>query len=179
MARVYETQKVTVDPNGAAIVNQNLGKNFSPLEVAIISNTVLASGVRVITLGVVYDDAVTAQHTLSIQTIKVGNNIADITDVALTDVLTNKFTEFIDHTIEKDTMSVSILTISGGIADVNNVSTQKFKLDPNAPITTGVVVPATGTLIESHLVNVGSLSRPSTTAFGQGTLNSILIIVAA
>lgn len=179
MARVYETQTVIVDPNAASVVNLDLDKDFDPLEVAIITNELQPSGTRKITLGIVYNDAVTAQHTISLQTITVGNNIADISNVVLTDVLTNAFTEFIDHTISDDTMSVTILTISGGSADVNTVSTQKFQADPAAPITTGVVVPATGTLIESHLVNVGSLSRPSTTSFGAGTLNSVLILVAA
>jgi len=179
MARVFETQTVIVDPNAAPVVNVNLDKNFTPLEVAIISNELQPSGVRKITLGIVYDDGVADQHTISLETITVGNNIANITDVALSDVLTNAFTEFIEHTISNDTMSVTILTISGGAADVNNISTQKFQLDPSAPITVGVVVPAAGNLIESHLVNVGSLSRPNTTSFGAGTLNSVLILVAA
>lgn len=179
MAIVFETQTVIVDPNAAPVVNVDLDKDFTPLEVAVITNELQPSGVRKITLGIVYNDAVTAQHTISLETITVGNNISNITDVALSDVLTNAFTEFIEHTLSNDTMSVTILTISGGAADVNNVSTQRFQLDPSAPITTGVVVPAAGTLIESHLVNVGSLSRPSTTSFGAGTLNSVLILVAA
>ncbi len=179
MARVFETQTVIVDPNAAPVINVDLDKDFTPLEVAIITNELQPSGVRKITLGIVYDDGVQAQHTISLETITVGNNIANITNVALSDILTNAFTEFIEHTISNDTISVTILTISGGSADVNNVSTQRFQLDPDDEITTGIVVPATGTLIESHLVNVGSLSRPSTTTFGAGTLNSVLIIVAA
>lgn len=179
MARVFETETFIVDPEAAPVVNLNLGKNFTPLEVAVITNELQPSGKRKITLGIVYDDAVPAQHTISLETITVGNNISNVTDQALSDVLTNAFTEFIEHTLSGDTMSVTILTISGGVADVNNVSTQKFQLDPASPITTGIVVPAAGNLIESHLVNVGSLSRPSTTSFGAGTLNSVLIIVAA
>jgi len=172
---VYETQTLQVDPNAAPMVNVDLDEDFDVVEVAIISNTVKPSGVREITLGIVYDDASTAQHSLSIETVTVGNNITDITDVVLSDIQTMEFVEFIDHTVVRDTISVSILTLSTVGVEVNRISSQKFQLDPNTPITTGVPVLATAVFLESHLVNVGSLVKTSTV--GSGTLNAIALFV--
>ena len=175
MATVYETQTIQVDPNAAPVVNVNLNKNFDVLEAAIISNTVKASGVREITLGIVYDDALVSQHSITLETFTVGNNIADITNVIMADVQAIQFTEFINHTISDDTISVTVLTLSTVSVQVNQFSTQKFQFDPSSPITVGVAVPAFGTFLESHLVNVGSLVKTTTVA--SGTLNAVSLFV--
>ncbi len=175
MSRVYETQTIEVDPS-LPVVNLDLDKDFDVLEAAIITNTVKPSGVRELTLALVYEDSVTAQHSLSLEAITVGNNIDVVTNQALGDIQTIQFTEFIDHTIVNDSISVTILTLSIVGVQVNEVTTQKLQFDPSSPITTGESVLATGTLVESHLVNVGSLSKPS--SVGAGTLNAIAILVA-
>lgn len=172
MARVYETQTIIVDPNASPIVNVNLVKAFDVLEAAILSNVVRPSGVREITLGLVYDDGVVAQHSISIFPILVGNNIADVSNSPLADIQTIQFTEFIDATISNDTMRLSILTLSIAGAQTNNFTTQRVQLDPVNPITVGLPVLATGTLLESHLVNVGSLANTA------GTINAVEIIVS-
>lgn len=176
MARVFETQTIEVDPFASPVVNVNLDKDFDVLEAAIIANTVKASGVREITLGLIYDDAVTAQHSLSLETILVGQNITKVANVAISDIQTVQFTEFIDHSIVNDTMRLTILTLSIVGAQVNQFTTEINQLDPFNPITIGTPVAATGTLLESHLVNVGSLVK--TTSVSSGTLNSVLVIVS-
>ena len=176
MARVFETQTIEIDPFASPVVNVNLDKDFSVLEAAILTNTVKASGVREITLGLVYDDAVTAQHSLSLETILVGQNIAEVANVAISDIQTVVFTEFIDHSIVNDTMRLTILTLSVGLAQVNQFTTELNQLDPFNPITTGTAVAALGTLLESHLVNVGSLVK--TPDVSSGTLNSVLVVLS-
>lgn len=175
MARVFETQTIEVDPFAAPLTNQNLNKNFQVLEAAIITNIVRASGKREITIGLVYDDAVVAQASLSLFPILVGNNIADVVDSPITDIQTVMFTEFVEASIVNDTMRLTILTISEVGAQVNNYSAQVQQLDPSAPITVGVPFGDTGTLLESHLVNVGSLDSNGT---AQGTINSVIVTVS-
>ena len=75
-------------------------------------------------------------------------------------------------TISDDTMRLSILTLSIAGAQVNSFTTQGVQLDPVNPITVGLPVLATGTLLESHLVNVGSLANTA------GTINAVEIIVS-
>lgn len=179
MARVFETQTVTVDSYAAPITNVNLDKDFSVLEVAIISSIVKPRGVKEITLGIVYDDAVTLQASLSLETILVGHNIGVVANTALADIQTVLFTEFVESSISDDSMRVTILTISVVGAQVNQYSTSSNQLDPSNPITTGTAITALGTLLESHLVNVGSLQHTTQEPTrGQGTINSILIIVS-
>lgn len=175
MTNVFETQTVIADPNAAPIVNVNLNKNFDVLEAAIITNIVKPSGVREITLGIVYDDAVTDQHSLSLETITVGNNLADI-DIAMADTMNMQFVEFIDHTLSGDTVSVTVLSISKVIVENTRIVSQKFQLDPSNPISTGIpLVGVTASIVESHLTNVGSIAKPSNV--GAGTLNSVYISI--
>lgn len=181
MARVFETQTIDIDPNNPnpVITNVNLDKDFEVLEVAVITNTITNEAHRIITLGIVYDDAVTLQHSVSVLTIRVGNSIADVTDVALNDIGTIVFTEFVDDAIAGDSFITSIVTISVVGAQVNQYSTQKAQLDPSNPITVGLPVLAAGTLLESRLVNVGSIQHSTQEpTIGQGTLNAIEIIVS-
>lgn len=175
MARVFETQTIIVDPFAVPVTNVNLNKNFSVLEAAIITNIVKASGVREITLGLVYDDAVVSQASYSVFPILVGNNIADVIDSPITDVQTINFTEFIEASIVDDTMRLSLLTISVVGIQVNNYSAQVIQLDPANPITVGLPFGDTGTLKESHIVNVGSLDSNNTS---QGTINSVVVTVS-
>lgn len=175
MAKVFETQTIIVDPFAAPVVNVNLDKDFDVLEAAILTNTVLPRGKREITLGLVYDDAVTAQHSLSIEPILVGKNIADVTNVAISDIQTIQFTEFIESSIVNDTMRLSILTLSIAGAQVNSFSTQNVELDPSNPITVGLAVAVVGTELESHLCNVGSLDSSGK---AQGTVNAVAVIVS-
>lgn len=175
MTQVFETQTILVDPNAAPVNLVLLDKDFFINRIEVITNTVLPSGVREITLGIHYDDAVTLQHVFSLETFKVGNNIADL-NVALSQSATIQFMEFIDHTIVDDTISVTILSVGTTTAQVNNLVTRKFQLDPSNPITTGVPISLAGQFIESHLTNVGSLVN--TSDVNPGTLNSIAFVVA-
>lgn len=176
MTKVFETQTIVVDPFASPVVNVNLNKNFDVLEAAIITNTVKASGVKEITLGLVYDDAVTSQHNFSLETILVGNNIPEAINIDMSDSKTIEFAEFIEHSIVNDTMRITILTISSSTASENEYTTKLNQLDPSAPITTGVSLPSFGILFESHLVNVGSLVKSTSTS--SGTLNSVLILLS-
>jgi len=175
MARVFETQTILVDPFAAPVTNQPLNKNFQVLECAIITNTVKARGVREITLGIVYDDGVAAQASLSLFPILVGQNIAAVSNVPISDIETIQFTEFVESSLVNDTFRLTILTVSIAGAQVNNFSTELNQLDPFDPITTGTPVQDLGTIKESHLCNVGSLDSSNTKG---GTLNSVLITVS-
>ena len=175
MTKVFETQTILVDPNGPPVTNVNLDKDFIVTNVSIITNTVKANGVREITLGIIYEDTSSNQRSISLETILVGNNINDVTDVTLADVQTINQTLFIDHTIKDDTISVTILTISTVGAKTNQFTTRKFQFDPSNQIITGIPVVTAADVADSHLVNVGSLVK--TDSVNSGTMNAVALFV--
>jgi len=177
MALVIATQTLQIDPNASPLTNVNLAQNFNVVEAVIITNTVKPNGVREITLQIIYDNQVVNQHSVSLETITTGQQLPDLTNVVLADLQQIAFTEFIDHTLVNDTISVTILTISDvSIPVVNQISTQRVQLDPSSPITAEATFFSSTTLKETHSVNVGSLVKTSSVA--SGTLNSVLLIVA-
>lgn len=178
MTVIFETQTFLVDPFGSPITNVNLDKNFFVLAVSILTNTVRPNGVREITLALVYEDSSALEHSISIQTILMGQNIPAVTDVVLLDIETIRFTKFLNHSIVNDTMRVSIITISFvGAAVVNNYSVEKNQLDPANPITVGTPVLALADYVDSHIVNLGSLTSSKNNNVNQGTINSAMILL--
>jgi len=175
MTKVFETQTILIDPNAPPVTNVNLDKDFIVTHIAIITNTVKDNGIREVTLGIIYEDAMSNQRTYSLETILVGNNIPDVMDVTLTDTQVVNQALFIEHTIKDDTVSVTILTISTGGIETNQYTTAKFQLDPSNPITTGIPVMTASEIMNSHMINVGSLTKPSNV--GSGTMNSIGLFV--
>jgi hypothetical protein len=174
MARVFETQTIDIDFNPSVpITNVNLDKDFEVLAVAVLTNTITPNAHRIVTLGIVYDDAVTSQHSLSVFPFIAGNNIPDAVNLPLNDIQTIQFVDFVDSTIRNDEFISSIITLSTVGAQVNQYSTQKEVLVPSTPITVGDSVAALGTILESRLLNVGSIQGQ----LGQGQVNSIEVIV--
>jgi len=178
MTRIYETQTVTIDPRITEEVTINLDKDFDVLEMAVITNTLKAGGVREVTLGILYDDSVTMQHIIHWLTITVGNSIVDVTNQSMDAVNTLEFTNWIDHTIKDDEIKVTLISVYNlvGSAD-NQFSTKKVQLDPSNPITTGISFNVLGNQTESHLVNVGSLTK--TLDVNSGTMNAVAIVLSA
>lgn len=174
MARVYYTQSLIIDPEGAAVTNVNLDEDFDVEDVAILTNEVQSNGKRKVTIGIVYNNSVTAQHSISLSHITLGQGVTPVTNSAIADIQTVQFTEFVEHTIKDNTMIVTVVTFSIVGAQVNRVSTQNLVFDP-AALLSAVAVTALGTVLESHMINTGSIAQPNNV--GAGTVRGTALIV--
>ena len=185
MVRVFATQTIEVDPrtaNATQPTNVNLAQAFSVLGISIVSTTTNRYGVTSVTLGIVYDNAVTAQASYSFHIARVGADIDEITNTAIGDIQTVKFTKFVPLNSRTNTLQLAVITISTIGVQVNSISTAGFLLDPTAPITAGAIA-VTGTILDSALISVGSLVHvrardTNDTGVGAGSQRAVSLVIS-
>lgn len=175
MARVVETQTITIDPEAAPVANVNLSKNFTLESASILQNTLLPSGKRQVTFVLVYDDAVALQSSFSVETFLLTAGQAPSLNTVMADAQTANIVEFIENSIKDNSIQLTVITFSTAVARVNRFTAISQTFNPAAPITTGIVVAPLGTLLDQHVVNCGSLAKPS--SFGGGTVTGVMGIV--
>lgn len=175
MARILVTQKLVLDPN-VPITGANLVGDAAFVSAAITTNIIRADGIREVTLAAVHDEGPTAQSTVTVQYFTVGKNIADLTNLVLTEVGTVATVLFVPITIVGDTQIIAVITISGATVDVNAISTQKVLLDFDNLITSTVVT-ATGPIIGQFLAVTAELSKPHS-GVAQGTKEAVLVSIS-